>query len=54
MHRDAERHDPYAALRERNYVLYASGYVFSAVALSMVTTALGWEIYERTRDAFML
>ncbi|MFO0835278.1 MAG: MFS transporter [Phycisphaerales bacterium] len=54
MDRDAQPHDPYAALRERNYVLYASGYIFSAVSLSMVTTALGWEIYERTRDAFML
>lgn len=54
MDRDDQPHDPYAALRERNYVLYASGYIFSAVSLSMVTTALGWEIYERTRDAFML
>lgn len=54
MDRDDRPHDPYAALRERNYVLYASGYVFSAVSLAMVTTALGWEIYERTRDAFML
>ncbi|MCC6228335.1 MAG: MFS transporter [Phycisphaerales bacterium] len=54
MDRDVQPHDPYAALRERNYVLYASGYIFSAISLSMVTTALGWEIYDRTRDAFML
>jgi MFS family permease len=47
-------HDPYAALRSPNYRRFAGGFVLSSMGLQMLSTALGWEIYERTHDAFAL
>ncbi|MBI5864971.1 MAG: MFS transporter [Planctomycetes bacterium] len=48
------RHDPFAALRVRNYRLFAAGWLPAVIGLQMQATALGWEVYERTHDAFLL
>lgn len=42
------KHDPYAALRLRNYRWFVPGFALSATGLMMLSTAIGWEIYERT------
>lgn len=49
-----ERHDAFAALRERNYRLFAAGWLPASIGLQMQATALAWEIYERTRDPLSL
>jgi MFS family permease len=48
------RHDPYAALRVPNYVIFATGFVLSSCGLQMLGTALSWELYERTRNPLVL
>src|SRR5262245_52506312 len=48
------RHDPFAALRERNYSLFAVGWLPASMGLQMQATALAWEIYERTNDPLSL
>lgn len=48
------RHDPYAALRFRDYRLFASGYVSSTIGQQMQSVAIGWELYERTGSAMVL
>ncbi|MBI1812412.1 MFS transporter [Candidatus Peregrinibacteria bacterium] len=47
-------HDPYAALRSRNYRLYILGSIFDIVGNQMQAVAVGWELYERTRSAAIL
>lgn len=42
--------DPYAALRSANYRLFAVGGLASALGGQIFSIALGWELYERTRD----
>ena len=51
---DAPRHDPLAAMREPNYRLFAFSFVASSMGLQMLSTAVMWEVYERTDSAFML
>jgi MFS family permease len=48
------RHDPYAALRSRNYRHFALGFTCSSTGLQMMGTALAWEIYQRTGAAMAL
>lgn len=43
-----EGHDPYAALRVRDFRLYLIGNVIVTLGMQMQTVAVGWEIYERT------
>lgn len=43
-------HDPYAALRVPDYRRYALGFTLAATGLQALSTAVLWEIYERTRD----
>lgn len=47
-------HDAYAALRNRNYQLFAGGWLPASIGLQMQGTALAWEIYERTHDPLAL
>jgi MFS family permease len=49
-----ERHDPYSALRVRDYRLFLIGGLVANVGMQMQTAAVGWEIYERTRSAWAL
>ncbi len=47
-------HDPFAALRFRDFRLFAIGRVLLFTAFQMQTVALGWELYERTGSALAL
>jgi MFS family permease len=48
------RHDPYAALRYGNYLIFSAGWLISVIGHHMVSTALGWEVYDRTRSKLAL
>lgn len=48
------RRDPFAALRHRDYRLYALGGSLAALLSHMNSVAVGWELYERTHDALSL
>jgi MFS family permease len=50
----AERHDPYAALRFRDFRLLLMGTFLEVVGQQMLGVAIGWELYERTRDPLAL
>lgn len=47
-------HDPYAALRFRDYRLYLASRFLGTLAEQMLAVAVGWELYLRTRSAFAL
>jgi MFS family permease len=47
-------HDSLAALRFANYRWYAAGFLTSGLGLQVLGTAIGWEIYERTKDPMHL
>ena len=51
---EAIRHDPYAALRYRDFRLLTLGRLIASMGEQMVSVAIGWELYERTGDAFAL
>ena len=44
------RHDPYAALRFRDFRLLISGTFLAIIGEQMIGVAIGWELYERTRN----
>lgn len=46
--------DPYAALRFRDYRLFALGNLASMLGQQMLSVAIGWELYERTQSALSL
>ena len=50
----AARHDPYAALRFRDFRLLVAGTFLTVVAEQMLGVAVGWELYERTHAALAL
>lgn len=47
-------HDPYAALRVRNFQFYVVGNVLAIFGMQMQTVAVQWEIYERTHSPLAL
>ncbi len=47
-------HDPYAALRFRDFRLYISSNFFLIFASQMTATAIGWELYGKTGKALDL
>jgi MFS family permease len=47
-------HDPYAALRFRDYRRLLTGNVLSSLGFEMQNTAIGWELYQRTNSAAAL
>lgn len=51
---EATSHDPYAPWRESNFSRYLIGKTIAMVGQSMVVTAIGWELYERTGNALAL
>jgi len=52
---DLEReNDPYAILRNRNFLLYLTGRFIASLGQQMLTVAVGWEIYERTGSTLAL
>lgn len=52
--RSANEHDPYAVLRNRDYLFYALGRFIASLGQQMLTVAVGWELYERTGSALGL
>jgi MFS family permease len=47
-------HDPYAPLRFRDYRLLLAGRFISSLGNQMLSFAIGWELWLRTRDALAL
>ncbi|HQU42934.1 MAG: MFS transporter [Planctomycetia bacterium 21-64-5] len=47
-------HDPYTALRLRNFQYYLAGNVLAIFGMQMQTVAVQWEIYERTHSPLAL
>lgn len=50
----AGAHDPYAALRVRDFRFFLSGNVLANLGMQMQTVAVGWEVYQRTHEALNL
>ena len=48
------RHDPYAALRYREFRLLLAGRFITSLGNQMVSVAIGWELWLRTHNAFAL
>jgi MFS family permease len=46
--------DPIASLRERGFLIYLLGSLVSNIGNQMRTTAVGWEVYERTDQPLSL
>lgn len=49
-----DRHDPFAALRFRNYRLFTIGRLLLYLGYQMQSVAVGWELYDRTGSALIL
>ena len=49
-----QRHDPMAALRQPNFLLYAAGRVSSGMAMTMLNAAIAWQVYDISDSAFQL
>src|SRR3954471_13632558 len=47
-------HDPYAALRFKDFRLLMIGNLLASLGSQMVTVAIGWELYLRTHDYLAL
>jgi MFS family permease len=50
----AQRHDPYAAFRFRDYRLLTATVFLSSLLITTQAVAIGWDIYERTGSAMAL
>src|SRR5215211_474347 len=48
------RHDPYAALRYRDFRLLLTGRFITSFGNEMLSFAIGWELWLRTHEAFAL
>ncbi len=48
------RHDPWAALRERDFRLLLVGSFLAVIAEQMLGVAVGWELYQRTNSPLAL
>jgi MFS family permease len=51
---DRERHDPFSALRQRNFQLYAVARLCSAVAMTLLQATLIWQVYEVSNSKLQL
>lgn len=47
-----DHHDPYQALRSRDFRLWSIGGFFAAIGQHMFATAIGWELYEKTHNVW--
>src|SRR5688572_21707430 len=48
------RHDPYAALRLRDYRMWSLGWIVSVVGRQIQDVAVGYELYQRTKSPLAL
>jgi MFS family permease len=46
--------NPYAVLKNRDFLLYLVGRFIASLGQQMLTVAVGWELYERTHSALAL
>ena len=46
--------DPYAVLRNRDFLFYLVGRFVAAMGQQMLTVAVGWELYQKTKSALPL
>jgi MFS family permease len=46
--------DAWAAMRNANYRLFASGFLSSGIGLQVLSTVIGWELYERTGNVMAI
>src|SRR5262245_62981465 len=51
---EIEKRDAYAALRVRDFRLFLSGHLLSVLGVQMQTTAVGWQLYEKTNSELAL
>ena len=51
---NTERHDPYAALRYRDFQLLLTGRFITSFGNEMLSFAIGWELWLRTHQPFVL
>jgi len=49
-----QKHDPFAALRQRNFLLYSGSRIFSTLGQSLLQAVMAWQIYELTGSALSL
>jgi MFS family permease len=49
-----ERHDPYGALRIKEFRFFIFARFISTIAIQMQSLIVGWQVYEMTKDAFSL
>lgn len=49
-----QRHDPYLALRHRDFRLFFVARILAVLGGEAANVAVGWELYERTRSALAL
>lgn len=50
----SKAHDPYLALRSRDFRIFLFSNFISLLGTQMVFVAIGWELYERTHSALVL
>ncbi len=48
------QHDPYAAFRSPSYRRYTAGWFITLVGTRIQSVAVGWDVYQRTGEAFAL
>ncbi|HEV8607725.1 MAG TPA: MFS transporter [Tepidisphaeraceae bacterium] len=51
---ETHRHDPYAALRFRDYRFYSIGWLCASIGFQMQIAAIAWEIYKWTGSAMKM
>src|SRR5215471_848956 len=51
---EGEKRDAYAALRLGDFRLFLSGHLLSTLCIQMQTTAVGWQLYEKTNSELAL
>ena len=50
----SDRHDPYSGIRHPLVRAYAGGRAAAVLGNQIISTAVGWDLYERTHDAWAL
>ncbi len=53
-HQVENSHDPYAALRIKDYRLFGGGFLVGSMGLQIMNTLVAWEIWVRTEDYLQL
>ncbi len=51
---ESARHDPFAALRERDFLLFAAGRFTGGAAATLFEAAIFWQVYEISRSPLQL